>query len=53
MEIEILKSCGEASVMIMGMSFIIGSLTTIFILVLLDLYRNSLGARRENTQDEN
>jgi hypothetical protein len=40
MEMEILKACGEASVMIMGMSFIIGSLFTIFILVLLDLYRS-------------
>lgn len=40
MEMEILKACGEASVMIMGMSFIIGSLTTVFILVLLDMYRS-------------
>ena len=44
MEMEILRACGEASVMIMGMSFIIGSLFTIFILVLLDLYRS-----RQNT----
>lgn len=39
MKLELLKACGEASIMIMGMSFIIGSLTTIFILVLLDMYR--------------
>lgn len=40
MEMELLRACGEASVMIMGMSFVIGSLTTVFILVLLDLYRS-------------
>lgn len=43
MELEILKACGEASVMVMGMSFILGSLTTIFVLVILELYR----ARKE------
>ncbi len=37
---EILRACGEASIMVMGMSFVIGSLTTIFILVILDLYRS-------------
>lgn len=40
MEMEILRACGEASVMIMGMSFIVGSLTTVFVLVLLDMYRS-------------
>lgn len=39
MEQEILQACSEASVMIMGISFIVGSLTTIFVLVLLDMYR--------------
>lgn len=39
MEMDILEACGEASVMIMGMSFVVGSLTTIFVLVLLDMYR--------------
>lgn len=39
-ELGVLKACGEASVMIMGMSFVVGSLTTIFILVLLDMYRS-------------
>lgn len=43
MEMQILRACGEASVMIMGMSFIIGSLFTIFVLVLLDLYRSRSG----------
>lgn len=43
MELEILRACGEASVMIMGMSFIIGSLFTIFVLVMLDLYRSRRG----------
>lgn len=40
MEMDILRACGNAAVMIMGMSFIIGSLFTIFVLVLLDLYRS-------------
>ena len=40
MELEILRACGESSVMIMGMSFVTGSLTTIFILVMLDMYRS-------------
>lgn len=40
MEMEILRACGEASVMIMGMSFVVGSLTTVFVLVLLDMYRS-------------
>lgn len=40
MEMDILEACGEASIMIMGMSFVIGSLTTVFVLVLLDMYRN-------------
>lgn len=39
MEMDILEACGEASVMIMGMSFVVGSLTTVFVLVLLDMYR--------------
>ncbi|MCH2546641.1 MAG: hypothetical protein MK052_03385 [Alphaproteobacteria bacterium] len=39
-DLEIMRACGEASVMIMGMSFVVGSLTTVFILVLLDLYRS-------------
>lgn len=39
-DMALLRACGEASVMIMGMSFVIGSLTTIFILVLLDMYRS-------------
>jgi hypothetical protein len=38
-KLELLRACGEASVMIMGMSFVIGSLTTIFVLVVLDMYR--------------
>lgn len=37
---ELLEACGQASIMIMGVSFVIGSLATIFILVLLDLYRS-------------
>ncbi|MGB1539588.1 MAG: hypothetical protein ACPG80_01385 [Rickettsiales bacterium] len=37
---DLLKACGEASVMIMGMSFIIGSLVTIFVLVVLDMMRS-------------
>lgn len=45
MELEILQACGEASIMIMGMSFIIGSLTTIFVLVILDMYRCRSGNR--------
>jgi hypothetical protein len=40
MEMEILRACGEASIMIMGMSFVVGSLTTVFVLVLLDMYRS-------------
>lgn len=39
-DLKLLQACGEASVMVMGMSFIVGSLTTIFILVILDLYRS-------------
>lgn len=39
-EMEILRACSEASIMIMGVSFVVGSLATIFILVLLDLYRS-------------
>lgn len=39
-ELSVMEACGQASVMIMGMSFVVGSLTTIFILVLLDLYRS-------------
>ncbi len=37
---ELLKACGEASVLVMGLSFIMGSLLTIFVLVLLDLLRS-------------
>lgn len=37
---ELLQACGEASVYVMGLSFVVGSLTTIFVLVLLDLYRS-------------
>lgn len=48
MENEILRACGNASVMIMGMSFIIGSLFTIFVLVLLDLYRSRQVAAENN-----
>lgn len=36
---NVLSACGEASVMIMGMSFVVGSLTTVLVLVLLDFYR--------------
>lgn len=39
MKLEVLRACGDSVVMVMGMSFIIGSLFTIFVLVLLDLYR--------------
>lgn len=46
MEMELLQACGEASVMIMGMSFVVGSLTTVFVLVLLDMYRS-----RNTTED--
>lgn len=49
MEQEILAACGEASVMIMGMSFVVGSLTTVFVLVLLDLYRTY----RDRSEDDN
>lgn len=42
-DVNVLEACGQASVMIMGMSFVVGSLTTIFILVLLDLYRSRSG----------
>lgn len=38
-KLELLRACGEATVMVMGMSFVVGSLTTIFVLVMLDLYR--------------
>lgn len=48
MEQELITACGEGYVMVMGMSFIIGSLTTVFILVLLDLYRTY----RERPEDE-
>lgn len=37
---ELLEACGQASIMIMGVSFVVGSLATIFVLVLLDLYRS-------------
>lgn len=39
-KIDVLRACSEASIMIMGVSFVIGSLTTIFVLVLLDMYRS-------------
>lgn len=51
MEMEILRACGEASVMIMGMSFIVGSLTTIFVLVLLDMYRSRNTAAADATKE--
>ena len=37
---SLLHACGEASIYVMGMSFVVGSLTTIFVLVLLDMYRS-------------
>lgn len=43
----LLAACSEASIMIMGMSFIIGSLFTIFVLVLLDLYRSRQAGNKE------
>lgn len=50
-KLEILQACGESAIMIMGMSFIIGSLTTVFVLVLLDLYRSRNGGLETSHKD--
>lgn len=49
--LDLAMKCTEASIMIMGMSFILGSLTTIFILVVLDLYR--CRNANDKSKDEN
>jgi hypothetical protein len=39
-KLELLRACGEMSILVMGVSFVVGSLTTIFVLVLLEMYRS-------------
>lgn len=36
---QYLTACGDSFVMMLGMSFVLGSLTTVFLLVLLEMYR--------------
>ena len=46
MEVGIMEACGQASFLIMGTSFVVGSMSTIFILVLLDMYRSRNAATK-------
>jgi hypothetical protein len=48
--LELLKACGELTMYIMGVSFILGSLITVFSLLILDFVKKNREEKKASVQ---